>query len=158
MSATRDYAAMPQIWARPGPPAQALEEVRTRRVFALMVDLLVITMLFLFFLVALFVLGVVTFGLSWLLIPVLYPAIALFYNGASISSWRMATPGMRAFDLEMRLANGTRVPFLNAAAHAVFFYLSWTLLTPLVLIVSFVSGDKRCLHDMLAGVIVTRRL
>lgn len=158
MSATKDFMATPQAWVRPGPPAWALEEVRTRRVFALIVDLLLITVLFLFFFVALLFLGVVTFGLSWLLIPILYPAIALFYNGVSVSGWRMSTPGMRAFDLEMRLTNGTRVPFLNAAAHAVFFYLSWSLLTPLVFIVSFVADDKRCLHDMLAGVIVTRRL
>lgn len=158
MSATRDGIAIPQFWARPGPPAWALEEVRTRRAFALVVDLLLIAVLFVFFFIALAMLGLATFGLSWLLIPVLCPAIALFYNGASISSWRMATPGMRAFGLEMRLTDGTRVPFLNAAAHAVFFYLSWTLLTPLVLLVSFVSGDKRCLHDMLAGVVLTRRL
>lgn len=158
MSATRDTLATPQTWARPGPPARALDEVRTRRVFALILDLLLITVLFLVFLVALTVLGLVTFGLFWLFIPILFPVIALFYNGLSVSGWRMATLGMRTFGLEMRLTNGTRVPFLNAAAHAVFFYLSWTILTPLVFIVSFVAEDKRCLHDMLAGVVVTRRL
>jgi uncharacterized RDD family membrane protein YckC len=41
--------------------------------------------------------------------------------------------------------------------HAVLFYLSWTILTPLVLIVTLVSRNKRCLHDMVSGVIVTRR-
>ena len=58
----------------------------------------------------------------------------------------------------MRMMDGTRVPFVNAAAHAVFFYLSWTILTPFILLVSLFSRDKRCLHDMAAGVIVTRRL
>jgi uncharacterized RDD family membrane protein YckC len=60
-------------------------------------------------------------------------------------------------DLEMRLYdNGARVPFINAAAHALFFYLSWML--PPVFLVSLVDPDKRCVHDMLAGVLVLRRL
>ena len=68
----------------------------------------------------------------------------------------MATPGMRAMDLEMRLMDGRRVPFLNAAVHAVLFYVS-TMFLP-VFLVSLLSANKRCLHDMIAGVVVIRRL
>jgi uncharacterized RDD family membrane protein YckC len=41
----------------------------------------------------------------------------------------------------------------------VIFYLSWytVVLGMINLIVSLVSNDKRCLHDMMAGVVVTRR-
>jgi uncharacterized RDD family membrane protein YckC len=60
-------------------------------------------------------------------------------------------------DLEMRMdESGARVPFINAAVHAVLFYLSWFF--PLLFLVSLVDGEKRCLHDMLAGVVVVRRL
>lgn len=138
-------------------PPRALEGVRTRRSFAIGIDLIFITLLVGVLFVALAFLGLVTFGLTWLLIPVLYPAVALLYNGLAISGWRRATPGMRLMDLEMRLMDGSRTPFINAAGHAVLFYLSWTILTPLVLIVTLVSRNKRCLHDMLSGVIVTRR-
>ena len=100
-------------------------------------------------------LAVLTFGLSLLILPPLFPAVAFFYNGLTVSGYRMATPGMRAMDLEMRLTDGTRVPFLNAAVHAVLFYVS-TMFPPIFL-VSLVSANKRCLHDMLAGVIVIRR-
>lgn len=100
-------------------------------------------------------LAVLTFGLSLLILPPLFPAVAFFYNGLTVSGPRMATPGMSAMDLEMRLTDGTRVPFLNAAVHAVLFYVS-TMFPPIFLI-SLVSTNKRCLHDMLAGVIVTRR-
>jgi uncharacterized RDD family membrane protein YckC len=48
------------------------------------------------------------------------------------------------------------VPFLNAAAHAVLFYIS-TMFPP-VFLASLVSANKRCLHDMIAGVIVVRRM
>ena len=46
--------------------------------------------------------------------------------------------------------------FVAAAVHAVLFYVSWTV--PPVLLVSLITRDKRCLHDMLSGVIAVRRL
>ena|SRR5665213_2789062 len=151
-------AASPPYWYRPGPPAAALEGVRTRRMFALLLDLILLSVMSVGFFFVLLILGIVTFGLTWFLIPPLFPAIALIYNGLTISGWRMATPGMQAMDLEMRMMDGTRVPFANAAVHAVFFYLSWTILTPFILLVSLLSREKRCLHDMAAGVIMIRRL
>lgn len=138
-------------------PERALEGVRKRRIFAIAFDLAFVSLIVATLFVVLSVLGVVTFGLTWLLIPPLFPAVALLYNGLTISGPRRATPGMRLMDLEMRLVDGGRTPFLNAAVHAVLFYLSWTILTPFVLVVSLVSRNKRCLHDMLSGVVVTRR-
>jgi uncharacterized RDD family membrane protein YckC len=138
-------------------PAPALEGVRTRRTFAILFDLIFVSIIVAAAFFVLAILGVLTFGLAWLAVPFLYPAVALFYNGMSISGPHMATPGMRMMDLQMRLTDGYRVPFVYAAVHAVLFYLSWTILTPLVLIVSLVARNKRCLHDMLAGVVVTRR-
>jgi uncharacterized RDD family membrane protein YckC len=138
-------------------PERALDGVRKRRMFAIGFDLIFITLIVAVLFVVLSVLGIVTFGLTWLLIPPLFPAVALLYNGLSISGPRRATPGMRLMDLEMRLTSGARTPFLNAAVHAILFYLSWTILTPFVLVVSLVARNKRCLHDMLSGVVVTRR-
>jgi len=134
-------------------PAEAFAGVRTRRILALILDLVLVSILsFLIWLG----LTVVTLGLSLLILPPLFPLVAFFYNGLTVSGWRMATPGMRAMDLEMRLTDGARVPFLNAAVHAVLFYVS-TMFPPIFL-VSLLSANKRCLHDMLADVIVTRRL
>jgi uncharacterized RDD family membrane protein YckC len=89
------------------------------------------------------------------LLPPLFPFVAFFYNGFTVSGWRMATPGMKAMDLEMRLTDGSRVPFLYGAVHAVFFYVSWMF--PPVFLISLFTDDKRCLHDIFSGTIVTRR-
>ena len=140
------------VFVEPQLPAEALASVRTRRIVALGLDLILVSILsFSLWLALLFL----TFGLSLLILPPLFPAVAFFYNGLTISGYRMATPGMRAMDLEMRLTSGARVPFLNAAVHAVLFYVS-TMFPP-VFLVSLVSANKRCLHDMLAGVVVIRR-
>jgi uncharacterized RDD family membrane protein YckC len=133
-------------------PRAALEGVRTRRVVALVLDLVLVSILSLALWMALLIL---TLGVSVLILPPLFPFVAFFYNGLTVSSWKMATPGMRAMDLEMRLIDGERTPFLNAAAHAVLFYVS-TMFPPVFLVSLFAEG-KRCLHDILAGVIVTRR-
>ncbi|MGE3245642.1 MAG: RDD family protein [Beijerinckiaceae bacterium] len=141
-------------------PARALDGVRSRRMFAFLLDLVYVSLLVGAIVVVLFVLGIPTLGLTWLLIPAvlgLFPLVALLYNGITISGWRRATPGMRHMDLEMRLVDGGSVPFLNAAIHAVLYYLGVTILTPFILLVSVVALNKRCLHDMLASVVVTRR-
>ena len=90
-------------------------------------------------------LGLLTFGLAWLILPSLFPFVAFFYNGLTISGWRRATPGMKAMDLEMRLIDGAPVPFLYAGVHAVLFYLSWMF--PPIFLFSLFASDKRCLHD-----------
>jgi uncharacterized RDD family membrane protein YckC len=100
---------------------------------------------------------VLTFGLALLFLPPLYPFVAFFYNGLTVSGARMATPGMRAMDLEMRMhETGARVPFVNAAVQAVLFYVSWCF--PPIFLVSLVDVEKRCLHDIIAGVVIVRRL
>jgi uncharacterized RDD family membrane protein YckC len=64
---------------------------------------------------------------------------------------------MRATGVEMRMHDdGARVPFVNAAAHALLFYVSWFF--PPIFLVSLVDAEKRCLHDMLAGVTIVRRM
>jgi uncharacterized RDD family membrane protein YckC len=140
--------------ARPAMRADALAGVRTRRVMALCVDLILVSIIAVLLWTVLLIL---TFGSSLFLLPPIYPLVAFFYNGLTVSGRKMGTPGMRMMDLEMRMYdNGARVPFVNAAAHALFFYLSWML--PPIFLVALVDQEKRCVHDMLAGVVVLRRL
>ncbi len=134
--------------------ADALAGVRTRRVLAVCVDFVLVSLL----VAALWIVSIVlTFGLALFFLPPLFPFVALFYNGLTVSGRNMATPGMRALDLEMRMSDsGARVPFINAAVQAVLFYVSWCF--PPVFLVSLVDAEKRCLHDIIAGVVVVRRL
>jgi uncharacterized RDD family membrane protein YckC len=141
-----------EVFPRLLAPREALEGVRTRRIGALCLDLVLVTFLSAIVWIALLVLS---FGLSLFLLPPLFPLVAFFYNGLTVSGWRMATLGQRAMDLEVRLMNGQPAPFLNAAVHGVLFYVTW--LFPPLLLVTFVTPDKRCLHDILADVIVLRR-
>ena len=133
-------------------PASAFTGVRTRRMAAVLIDIAIVATLLT---VAALFLALPTLGLSIFFLPALFPVVAFFYNGFSVSGRNMGTPGMRMMDLEMGTSSGHRAPFLNAAVHAVLFYFSWSF--PPVFLVSLLADDKRCLHDILADVIVTRR-
>jgi uncharacterized RDD family membrane protein YckC len=134
--------------------ADALAGVRTRRILAVCLDLVLVSILVAVLWIASIVL---TLGLALFFLPPLFPIVAFFYNGLTVSGPKMATPGMRAMDLEMRMEDtGARAPFVNAAVQAVLFYLSWCF--PPVFLVSLVDGEKRCLHDIIAGVVIVRRL
>ncbi len=144
------YAATPPNAMR----ADALAGVRTRRILAVCIDVFLVSLL----VAALWIVSIVlTFGLALFFLPPLYPFVAFFYNGLTVSGPRMATPGMRAMDLEMRMhESGARVPFVNAAVQAVLFYLSWCF--PPIFLVSLVDAEKRCLHDIIASVVIVRKL
>ncbi len=133
-------------------PREALAGVRTRRILALGVDLIIVGILAF---ALWFILLIATFGLSLFILPPLFPFVAFFYNGLSVSGVQRGTIGMRMMDIEMQLVGGGRVPFIIAAIHAVLFYCSWMF--PPILLVSLFTHDKRCLHDILSGVIVIRR-
>ena len=132
----------------------ALAGVRTRRIIAVCIDFVLVSLL----VMALWLVSIVlTLGLALFFLPPLFPFVAFFYNGLTVSGSKMATPGMRALDLEMRMDDtGARVPFVNAAVQAVLFYVSWCF--PPIFLVSLVDAEKRCLHDIIAGVVIVRRL
>ena len=65
--------------------------MRPRRIFALLLDLVLVSILAAVLWTALFI---VTFGLSWFFVPPLFPLVAFFYNGLTVSGAKMAMPGM----------------------------------------------------------------
>jgi uncharacterized RDD family membrane protein YckC len=101
--------------------------------------------------------GLVTFGLGWMLFWLLSPASvvwALLYYGLTMGSAASATVGMRAMDLEIRTWYGAPAYFLLGAVHAVVYWVSVSVLTPLILLVGLFNGRRRLLHDMLVGTVV----
>jgi uncharacterized RDD family membrane protein YckC len=73
-----------------------------------------------------------------------------------VSGPRRGTIGMRMFGVELRQLDGGTAPFVVAAVHAVFFYVTISVLTPLVLLVGPFNRERRLVHDFLAGLIAVR--
>jgi uncharacterized RDD family membrane protein YckC len=60
---------------------------------------------------------------------------------------------MRAAGVEMRTWSGQKMFPLLAAMHALLFWFSVSILTPLVLLVGLFTYRRQLLHDLLLGVV-----
>src|ERR1700722_15193163 len=131
--------------------------VLTRRFFAFLIDLVVLSIPVVLAVVFIAVFGVVTLGLGWVLFWLVSPASviwALVYYGASLGGPHSATIGMRMMDLEMRTWYGAPAYFVLGAMHAVVFWVSVSFLSPAILLVGLFNGLRRLLHDIVLGTVV----
>src|SRR5207244_7368893 len=79
--------------------------VLTRRVFAFLIDLVVLSVPVILGYLFIAVFGLITLGLGWALFWLAWPASivwAIVYYGASLGGPHSATMGMRVMDLELR--------------------------------------------------------
>ena len=139
----------------PATQPEYFDGVLSRRV--LVIDVIIITMPVVFAALFIFLFGIVTLGLGWLLfwlLPAGATIWAILYYGLTFGSPKSATIGMRMMDIEMRTWYGAPCYFLLGAAHAVLYLISVSALTPLILLVAFFNERRRLLHDMVAGTIV----
>src|SRR5258705_7552599 len=131
--------------------------VLTRRVFAFLIDLVVLSIPVILAYVFIAVFGLITLGLGWLLFWLVWPASviwAIIYYGASLGGPHSATLGMRAMDLELRTWYGAPGYFVLGAMHGVLFWISVSMLTPLVLLIGPVNGRRRLVHRFIFGTII----
>jgi uncharacterized RDD family membrane protein YckC len=153
MDATFDTA---EIARGPYAHPARYEGVRSRRVFAFIVDSAIILFLMLTAVVLIAVLGVFTLGLGWFLFPLVWPVLAILYEVLTIGGRASATPGMRFMGIELRTVAGERMDYPLALLHSLGIWFSVTLLTPLVLLVALFTRRKQLLHDLLLGTVVVR--
>ena len=88
-------------------------------------------------------------ALGWMATPILWPVSSLAYFTALQGSPIKSSLGMRLFGLRIALRNGSRIGYKAALWRTIFFFLSITLLSPLVLAWIPVTGGKRGMHDVL---------
>jgi len=142
-----DAAANPELF----------EGVLARRIVAFIIDIVIIAVPLIAASAFIFVVGLVTFGLGWLLFWLLSPVSviwALAYYGLTLGSPASATIGMRAMEIEMRTWYGAPAYFVLGAVHAVVFWISVSVLTPFILLVGFFNARRRLLHDIVVGTVL----
>ncbi len=136
---------------------ELFDGVLPRRVLAFAIDVAVILTPVALAFVVVILFGLVTFGLGWALLALFYPGTviwALAYYGLTFGGPASATIGMRVMEIEMRTWYGAPCYFVLGAVHAVAFYISVSVLTPLVLLVGLFNQRRRLLHDIVLGTVV----
>lgn len=131
--------------------------VLSRRIVAFLIDCFFVFGPIVLLAMFIFVLGIVTLGIGWLLFWLLSPIFviwALLYTASTLGGKNSATAGMRMMDLEMRTVYGGRMDFILASIHVILFYISIVTLTPLVLVVALLNPARRLAHDYLTGAVL----
>jgi uncharacterized RDD family membrane protein YckC len=132
------------------------EGVRTRRVMAFVIDYVIIAILLIPFAIIVFLLGIITLGLGWMLFSVLGPAVALAYVWNTLGGPQQATVGMRMMSIRLERLDGQPTDGMLAIVHSVLFWAGNVVLTPFILLATLFLERKRTLHDLLLGTVVTR--
>jgi uncharacterized RDD family membrane protein YckC len=135
---------------------RSYDGVLSRRIFAFLIDYVVMGLAIVLLSAVIFVLGVLTLGLGWLLYAILVPIVVIPYVALTLGGRDQATPGMKAMDLKIIKDDGTKIDWLIATVHLVLFWVFNTILTPFVLLLALFTGRKRTLHDILLGTSMQR--
>ena len=145
----------------PSPPTGALVDdwlthgVLTRRVFAFLLDLLLIGVIVAGLWAGLFLFGLLTLGLGFPLLGLL-PAVPPLYHFLFLASPLSATPGQSLLGLVVRRNDDLGRPdMLEALVSVVGFYVTLAL-GAVWLVVALLTTRRRTLHDMVAGLVVVR--
>jgi uncharacterized RDD family membrane protein YckC len=156
-SAWRNDGGVPPHAFDPDLEPELFRGVLTRRVFAFLIDFVVLSVPVILGYVFIAVFGLLTLGLGWVLFWLAWPASviwAIVYYGASLGGAHSATLGMRVMDLELRTFYGAPGYFVLGAMHAVLFWVSVSFLSPLVVLVGLFNGRRRLLHDIVLGTVI----
>ncbi|MFD1743948.1 RDD family protein [Rhizobium helianthi] len=141
--------AAPEDW-------RAYSGVLSRRVFAFIIDYMLVLLLCIPAAIVVFFLGIITLGLGFALYPALFVLTALVYFGLTLGGRSQASPGMRAAGIAMVRLDGRRIDFMTAVVHMVLFWILNSILTPLILLAGLFVERSRLVHDLLLGTVVVR--
>lgn len=130
--------------------------VLTSRVLAFLGDFLILALITIAGWVIFGILGFLTFGLAWLGLQLVAPVVFFGYFALTLGGEHSATPGMRFQGIHARTWDGRKPGILQAFVQTLLFYLTVSILTPLILLVPLFNRRKRALHDYLSGMVIVR--
>ena len=135
---------------------RAYNGVRTRRVFAFLIDYVIVGLLVVLAALLVAFIGILTLGLGWLRYGILVPLVALIYVWNTLGGPNQATTGMRMMGIRLDRLDGIPIGGMTAVVHSVLFWAGNVVLTPLILLATLFTDRKRTVHDLLLGTVVTR--
>jgi uncharacterized RDD family membrane protein YckC len=135
---------------------RAYSGVLSRRIFAFVLDYVIVALLCIPAAVVLFFLSILTLGLGFFLYPALFVIVAGLYFGLTLGGPNQASLGMRAFGIAMMRVDGQRLDFMTAIVHLVLFWILNSFLTPLILFAGLFTERSRLIHDLLLGTVIVR--
>jgi uncharacterized RDD family membrane protein YckC len=128
------------------------------RLVAYVIDLSIVGLIGLIVAMSVSFLGLITFGIGWMLFPIIGICTAMAYAAITIGGVRQATIGMRVSGVRVERSDGGAPDGITAAAHCLLFYVAtFTVgLYLLTLAIGLLRRDGRMGHDLLTGLVLVR--
>ena len=141
----------------PDSAPELFSELLPRRVFAYLIDIVLIGLAALLLALCGIVLGFVTFGLAWLSMPLVLPLAIIGYYALTLGSSHRATVGMSLMDIVLTPARGTPLDGWKVLLHPLLFWLTIWISWPVSLLFALFTPRQQMLHDLVLGTLMVRR-
>lgn len=135
---------------------ELFEGVLLRRMLAYLVDCIIISIFTGGLALITVILGILTFGLAWLILPLCLPIAIFLYYAATLGSPRRSTIGMQMFDIVLTPTSGPPLDGWKALIHPFVFWLTIWIFWPLLFIGLF-TQRRQLLHDIITGSLMVRK-
>lgn len=141
----------------PATAPELFDGVLGRRVIAYFIDLAIMGFLVTVATVIGGILGFLTFGLGWLALIVVIPAVIVGYYAATLGSPKRATVGMQAMDIVLTPTSGAPLNGPMAFLHAALFWITTWVSWPVSLAFALFTPRQQMVHDLIVGTLMLRR-
>ncbi|MBU1304526.1 MAG: RDD family protein [Alphaproteobacteria bacterium] len=141
----------------PATAPELFESILPRRVFAFVIDFVLLTILSgVLFLVGV-IFGVLTFGIGLIALPLVVPFAILGYYALTLGSTARATIGMRAMDIVLTPTRGQPLDGWKILVHPLVFWVTCWIAWPVSLAIALFTPRREMVHDLVTGTLMVRR-
>lgn len=146
-SALPDPASAPELF----------EGVLTRRVIAFLIDSAIMVVMTVAVSLVGIVLGFLTFGVAWIVLPFLIVFVLLAYYAMTLGSHGRATIGMGMMDLVLTPTRGAPLDGWKILIHPLIFWITVWIAWPFSLLIALLTPRRELVHDLVTGTLMLRR-
>ncbi len=136
---------------------ELFDGVLMRRVFAFVVDAIILGFISMVLLLVGTIAGFLTFGLAWLALPIVIPVAILGYYAATLGSPMRATVGMSMMDIVLVPARGYPLDGWKILVHPLVFWITVWVAWPVSLVVALFTPRQQMVQDLVTGTLMLRR-
>jgi uncharacterized RDD family membrane protein YckC len=141
----------------PSTAPELFDGVLKRRVFAYLLDVAILVSVAATIGLISVILGFFTFGIPWVLLPVLIPLIILGYYAITLGSPMRATVGMSIMDIVLVPARGYPLDGWKILIHPIVFWITVWIAWPVSLLVALFTPRRQMVQDLVTGTLMLRR-
>jgi uncharacterized RDD family membrane protein YckC len=141
----------------PSTAPELFDGVLKRRVLAYLLDAAILVAVAATIGLISVILGFFTFGIPWVLLPILIPLVILGYYAITLGSPMRATVGMSVMDIVLVPARGYPLDGWKILIHPIVFWITVWVAWPISLVVALFMPRRQMVQDLVTGTLMLRR-